>query len=322
MKQKFFFAIITVLSLPLLHSGHPWLDSLSALKSSLNSEVVIENLTPEELPKNPSDIYTVNIAIAPKSVDIVKDSMKAYIVVDGQTHPMTKSITRANHYSYDFKMPRDANIAKYYVYVDYAVPSFKEKKERSVKSKLYDMHLINRYPSALDVSRGPVGSLITISGRGFTSSDVILFDQKEAETLFESDNIIRFKVPVLPGNKSYEVKLKGNKGLLGIGEFKIDSGNILADHERISLKSHERTTIAFEIENTAPLGGLELDVTTNVPESVIMPEIMIPAGSKRATVVIEGGRPSNGELYVSANGFQELTIPIRISSNEKNHWSK
>lgn len=317
MKQKFFLLIMTVLPVALLQSAIPFLDSLASL-ASLNSEIVIKNLTPEELRKNPSGIYTVNVEIAPKCVDIVKDSMKPYIIIDGKMHPMTKNITKENLYSYDFKMPADANIARYYVQLDYAVTTIhgdkKESKKRLLKSRLYDMHLINRYPSALDVNRGPVGALITIAGRGFTNTDIILFGQKEAETHFVSDNIIHFKVPALPGNQSYEVKLLGNQGLLAIGEFKIDSDTILADHARINLKSHERTTIAFEIANTAPLGGLELDVTTNVPESIIMPEIMIPAGSKRATVVIEGGRPSYGELYVSANGFNELTIPISISS--------
>lgn len=308
-----------VLPFSLLNAAHPLINSLNSI-AALNAELVINNITPTDLRKNPSDIYTINVEVSPMCVDIHKDSIKPFIVIDGKTHPMTKNSAQTNNYSYDFKMPSGANVARYYVYVDYATTVFEDKKERSVKSPLYDMHLINRYPSALDVNRGPVGSLITISGRGFANSDKILFNQIEAETDYVSDNLIKFKVPVLPGDKSYEVKLQGNKGLLSIGEFKIDSSNIVVDHERISLKSHERTTIAFEIENPAPLGGIELDITTNVPESIIMPEIIIPAGSKRATVVIEGGRPSDGQLYVSANGFRELTIPLLVSPNEKNLW--
>lgn len=318
MKKKLLL-IFVVLPLSLLNAAHPLIDSLNSI-ASLNAELAINNLTPNDLRKNPSDIYTINVEVSPKCVDINKDSIKPFIVIDGKTHAMSKSTNLPNNYSYDFKMPSGANVARYYVYVDYAITVFEEKKERSIKSRLYDMHLINRYPSALDVNRGPVGSLITISGHGFTNSDKILFNQKETETNFVSDNLIKFKVPVLPGDKSYEVKLQGNKGLLSIGEFKIDSSNIEVDHEKISLKSHERTTIAFEIEHPAPLGGIELDITTNVPESIIMPEITIASGSKRASVVIEGGRPSDGKLYVSANGFNELTIPFLISPNEKSLW--
>ncbi|PWU06609.1 MAG: cell surface protein [Verrucomicrobia bacterium] len=309
MKTKFLLLFTTLLPLSLLDSAIPLLDTLS----SLNNEMVINNLTPEELRANPSDIYTINVEVSPMCADINKDSLKTFIVIDGKTHPMQKSPSKSHNYSYDFKMPSGSNAARYYVYVDYTTTILKEKKERSLKSKLFDIHLINRYPSVLDVSRGPVGSLITISGRGFTKSDTIIFNQKEAETFYVSENIINFKVPALPGDQSYPVNLKGNKGLLPVGDFKIDSGNIVTDHSIIALKSREKTTIAFEIENAAPFGGLELDVTTNVPESVVMPEIFIPAGSKRATVVIEGARPSHGELYVSAIGFKELTIPFTIA---------
>lgn len=317
--MKKFLLLSIMLPLSLVKAENPLIKTINSI-ASLNSEIVIKNLTPLEFRKNPSDTYAINVDVLPKCADINKDSIKTFIVIDGKTHPMIKNPKKANHYYFDFKMPADANVARYYVFVDYATTIFEEKKERSIKSRLYDLQLINRYPSALDVNRGPVGSLITISGRGFVNSDKILFNQKETETTFVSDNLIKFKVPSLPGDKAYEVLLQGNRGLLPIGEFKIDSSDIIADHEKIALKSYERATIAFEIENEAPLGGIELDITTNIPEGVIMPEISIPAGSKRATVVIEGGRPSDGQIYVTANGFKELTIPILIAPNEKNRW--
>lgn len=311
MKQKFFLLILTMFPV-LLQAAIP----VPVLN---NNEIVINNLTLKQLRKNPSNRYAIKAQICPMCVGIFKDSIKTFIVIDGECHEMVKEGNEPNTYSYDFKMQADANTARYYFYVTYTTTVFEGKKERTLKSCLYDLQLINRYPSILDINRGLIGSMITLSGRGFTESDKIIFGEIEAQTHYISDHIINFRVPSLPAGKTYEVALRGNKGLIPIGEFKIDFASLHSDHDSIALKSHERVTVAFEIEKVAPAGGLELDITTNIPESIIMPEVVIPAGTKRATAVIEGGRAGNGHLYVEAEGFEALVIPLTVIE-EKNFW--
>lgn len=311
MKQTSLFLILT--TFPILSQAAIPMPALN------NNEIVINNLTLKQLRKNPSNIYTISAQINPMCADIFKDSIKTSIVIDGQSHPMIKDPTKPNSYSYDFKMPACDNVARYYFSVDYITTVFESKKERTYKSPLYDLQIMNRYPSTLDVNRGLIGSVINISGRGFLEGDKIVFGDIDAETYYVSDFLINFRVPSLPAGRTYEVALHGNHGLIPIGEFKIDFASLCSDHDSLSLKSHESKTVAFEIEKPAPAGGLELDISTNIPESIIMPEVFVPAGSKRVTAVIQAGRAGEGQLYIAAEGFKELVIPVAVTG-EKNFW--
>jgi hypothetical protein len=69
----------------------------------------------------------------------------------------------------------------------------------------------------------------------------------------------------------------------------------------------------FTIPAEAPAGGLVLDITTDVPASVIMPEVLIPAGARSVNVVVEGGKPGSGTIYVRAPGFGEASVAITVS---------
>jgi hypothetical protein len=60
-----------------------------------------------------------------------------------------------------------------------------------------------------------------------------------------------------------------------------------------------------------------INVTTDIPNSVIMPEVRLATGEDSATVAIEGGEPGKGHLYVSAQGFDELTVPIEVIGEKR-----
>jgi hypothetical protein len=55
-------------------------------------------------------------------------------------------------------------------------------------------------------------------------------------------------------------------------------------------------------------------VTTDVPESVIMPEVVVPEGSTNVVVTVKGGKPGAGTLYLKGFGQGEITIPVSVSS--------
>ena len=66
--------------------------------------------------------------------------------------------------------------------------------------------------------------------------------------------------------------------------------------------------------HAAPPGGLLLDLTTDVPESVIMPEVIVPDGQNSVTVTVEGGRPGTGSLYLKGYDTGEVTIPVSVTA--------
>ena len=56
-----------------------------------------------------------------------------------------------------------------------------------------------------------------------------------------------------------------------------------------------------------------LDITTDVPESVIMPEVIVPQGQTYVSVTIEGGKPGGGTLFLKGFGSGEVTIPVTVT---------
>jgi len=79
------------------------------------------------------------------------------------------------------------------------------------------------------------------------------------------------------------------------------------------LRTGERQDLTFTIPNAAPAGGLLLDLTTDIPDSVIMPEVLVPQGQTSTTVSVEGGRPGNGSLFLKGFGAGEITVPVNVT---------
>ena len=81
---------------------------------------------------------------------------------------------------------------------------------------------------------------------------------------------------------------------------------------RLELKSGERKVLAFILEHPAPSDGLEVLVTTNIPESIIMPEVFIPGEARTVNIPIIGGEAGIGSLYVKGQGLPEIEVAISV----------
>ena len=69
------------------------------------------------------------------------------------------------------------------------------------------------------------------------------------------------------------------------------------------------------LDNPAPAEGLAVNVTTDIPDNVIMPEVTFMGGERTASVNITGGEePAKGTLFISARGFSSLEIPIEVGN--------
>ena len=79
-------------------------------------------------------------------------------------------------------------------------------------------------------------------------------------------------------------------------------------------RAGEQQTLTFTVPGMAPSGGLLLDITTDVPEAVIMPEVVIPEGQTSVSVTVQGGTPCNGSLFLKGYGSGELTIPVTVTA--------
>jgi hypothetical protein len=272
----------------------------------------LTNLTPSSLPENPSGIYTFTLRVTPKSATVVPDTIAPHIVVGAESHDMQKSPSVPGIYEFDYKLPPGQDSVGYYFLVSYATEGNGMQASRQAYTELSHAAIVSRYIVSLEVNRGPVGARIGVLGRGFTPQDLVGFDGTAVRTVYESPTSLGFFVPALAPGRTYRVTLSSSAGNSDVGTFKIDSSEVTADPASLALGPGQKQTLTFTITQPAPAGGLLLDVTTDIPSSVIMPEVIVPEGQTSVTVTVEGGKPGSGSLFLKGYGNGEVTVPVTV----------
>ncbi len=276
------------------------------------------NLVDERIPQNASDIYTFSFHASTRMTNVIKGTEQAYLVINGEKLPMQKAPGDRLLFTYDYKFPAGVNEVRYYyeLHFDYnnagITRSTVTYSTHENYGRPYTARLINRYPIQLVSNRGRVGDSIALVGSGFTEMDVVRIGPERAQTNFRSPNAIDFVVPALDPNRSYPVVLETATGDLETGSFRVDEGSLTISPASLTLTSGDVAQLSFRIDGQAPAGGYRINVTTDVPTSVIIPEVMIPAGSSSAAVIIEGGAAGAGTLYVEAPGYGTREIPVTV----------
>ncbi|MDR1595439.1 MAG: IPT/TIG domain-containing protein [Puniceicoccales bacterium] len=284
--------------------------SLACCCSVFGCNSIIRNDTPEKIPQNSSEIYTMAMTVVPNGRDIAIDENSARIVIDGEVHNMNKSGTW--EYTYDYKRPPKKHRASYYYEVDYVEKSRRNERSKLDRSCLYDLTIANRYVIGFESGRGIPGSLCTLIGRGFEDGDYIEIGNIKCQTTFISPNSLSFTVPMMETRGKYHARLVSDNGDIGLGVFTVDPMMLYASLPKIELSSGEKQALSVSIDFDAPEGGILIDVTTNVPESIVMDDILIPAGANSAVVMVQGATSGSAMLYLTANGFDELKIPVKV----------
>jgi hypothetical protein len=278
--------------------------------------VALTNMTPSSLPENPSGIYTFTLRVAPKSASVIPDSITPRIVVGAQSHDMRRSDVSTEIYEYDYKLPSFQNDIAYYYLVSYNTGGTLVTNSHQAYTDLTHTAIVSRYVISLEVNRGPVGARIGILGRGFSPQDTVGFDGTPVRTVYESPTSLGFFVPPLAPGRTYKVTIAGAAGNSVVGSFRIDTSDVSVEPASLALAPGQKLTLTFTVPNPAPSGGLLLDITTDIPESVIMPEVVVPAGQTSVAVSVEGGKPGSGSLFLKGYGTGEVTIPVTVSGSK------
>ena len=297
------------------HASRIWRWALAALAIALFTgceQVVITNLTPSTLPENPSQIYTFSARIRTRYSGIVEGSLNPRIVIDGQIHPLQRSSLGQDIYEFDYQVPAGRNELAYYFLVSYRIRYNDREESAEAYTGVQRARLAGRYVLSLEANRGPVGARVSVLGRGFTPQDVVNFEGVPARTVFDSSNSLSFFVPSVEPGRNYRVSVSGAAGNQAVGTFRVDAVSLTVSPSSINLRSGETQSLTFSLPNSAPAGGLLIDATTDVPDSVIMPEIVVPEGSSTVTVQVTGGQPGNGSLFLQGFGAGEIVVPVSV----------
>jgi uncharacterized protein YjdB len=274
--------------------------------------VTITNLTPAALAENPSQIYTISTRVTTKSVNVVPGSIKVRIIIDGQSFDMRKSDLGSNIYEFDYQLPSTRTELAYYFLVNYDYENQGIVRAREDFSDVIRSKIVGRYVLSLETNRGPVGARVSVLGRGFTAQDSVTFDGTPARTVFDSANALSFFVPAVEIGRNYKVEIVGANGTSTVGTFRVDASTVTVTPSELSLTKGQTQSLTFTLANPAPTGGLLLDITTDAPESIIMPEVVVEAGSTSATVNVTGGKSGSGSLFLKGYGSGEITVPVSV----------
>lgn len=274
--------------------------------------LTITNMTPDNVPANPSQIYTITATFKPESLTLDPSSISPRIVIDGRIFPMTKS-TAVDVWEFDYQLPSGRTSANYYFIVSYlgkdapvgAIPS-------EMQSELQHLNVAGRYVLRPEASRAPIGARVSVLGAGFTPNDVVYFDYTPTRTVFESPSSISFFVPAVETSKSYNLRVAGGGISLSVGSFRVDAINFSISPTALSLRAGEQQAMTFTIPQPAPAGGMLIDVQTDVPESIVMPEVIVPAGQTSVTIAVQGGKPGSGSLFFKSSAG-ESSVPVTVT---------
>jgi hypothetical protein len=273
--------------------------------------VTLTDLTPKSMAENPSHIYTFSLRVTPRTNTV--SGIAPYIIINGQNHEMKRSAIGEGLYDFEYRLPAGQDRVAYYYLVNYNIEGNSVATPQETYTKVETVEIARRYVVTLEVNRGPVGSRISVLGRGFTQQDTINFNGSPARTTFESPNALSFFVPPMEANRNYQVTVNSVAGNSPVGTFRIDPSTVIVTPSSLTLRTGERQMLSFTVPNPAPAGGTLLDVTTDVPESVIMPEVIIPQGETSANITVEGGKAGNGSLFLKGFGSGEVNIPVSVS---------
>lgn len=276
----------------------------------------VMNLTPPTLPQNPSHIYTITASFVPRQRSIIPASIQPRIIIDGQSFNMTRSAAAPNVWEFDYQLPPGRTTASYYFICEFEVQSGSGTAPRDVYSELQNLAINARYVLRAEAHRAPVGARVNIVGAGFTPQDVVYLNQQPTRTVFESPAALSFFVPAVATGTSYQLRVSGPGGALDAGTFRVDATDLQVSPGSLELTTGGTQSLTFTLPVPAPAGGMLVDVTTDIPASVVMPEILVPPGQSSVTVTVTGGQPGTGSLFYKTTAG-ESSIPVVVTDPVK-----
>lgn len=276
--------------------------------------VKIVNTTPTIAPATPTGTYTLSAEAKVKKKAVVPESLEAFIVIDGERRPMTTDSAASGLFQYDYQAPIDQELTRFYYVLNFVEQKNDEAPvEVEIISELYQVQLPNSLSLTIDKTRAAVGTRVTVSGQLFSSTDLIFVDNTAAKTIFVSPSKLQFIVPEVKPDFGYKVEVRSTTRAQTAGYLRVDPASPLSVlPTTLTLEPGQRQALAFALDYPAPYKGLYINITTDIPNSIIMPEVVMPEGARTVSATIEGDKIGSGHLYINATGMPELVIPVTI----------
>ena len=104
--------------------------------------MTITNLTPETVPQNPSQIYTITASFRP-SQQVETATIRPRIIIDGQAYTMNRSPVGTDIWEFEYQLPAGRTNATYYFICDYKTKGSSDSQD--LYSELQTLNVAGRY---------------------------------------------------------------------------------------------------------------------------------------------------------------------------------
>lgn len=276
--------------------------------------VHIVNTTPERVPASPTGTLTLSAQARVKQQTVVPSSLDAFVVIDGEHYPMVMDPAIFGRFEYEYQVPAGSELTRFYYILNYLT----QKKDAAPLaqqrlSDLYQVRLANPSTLTMYQTRAAIGTRVTITGEQFSREDLICVNQTICETIFISPQQLQFVVPELKPGFGYPIEVRGTTHAQHAGYLRIDPASPLSIlPSSLHLQRGQQQALAFVLDYPAPYQGLEIRMTTDIPDSIQLPEIVIPAGARTVSSTIKAEKAGSGHLFIHANGLPERVVPVTI----------
>lgn len=276
--------------------------------------VHIVNTTPERVTASPAGTLTLSAQARVKQPTVVPSSLDAFVVIDGEHYPMVVDPAIFGRFEYAYQVPAGTQLTRFYYILNYLTQ--KNDAAPVAQQRLSDLYQVQlRNPSTLTMyqTRAAIGTRVIITGEQFSREDLIYVNQTICETIFISPQQLQFVVPELKPGFGYHIEVRGITHAQHAGYLRIDPASPLSIlPTSLSLQPGQQQALAFMLDYPAPYQGLEIRVTTDIPDSIRLPEIVIPAGARTVSATIKAEKAGSGHLFICANGLPERVVPVTI----------
>jgi hypothetical protein len=104
----------------------------------------VTNLTPSRLPRKDNGQYSFAVELASRQQNLIKDSIKAYVIVGLDQYPMQRTQMLTNQWETLVPVPADKQIVTYRYKFDYEYQGFPARQVDSKLSKYYQLYLLDK----------------------------------------------------------------------------------------------------------------------------------------------------------------------------------
>jgi hypothetical protein len=104
----------------------------------------ITNLTPSRLPRKDNGQYPFAVEYYSRQETIIKDTMKAYVIVGAERYPMQRTVMMTNRWETLVPIPKDQGVLTYRYRFDYQYRTIPDRHSESKESTYYQLFLLDQ----------------------------------------------------------------------------------------------------------------------------------------------------------------------------------